>query len=389
MSSRTPLAWKNLTHDRWRLVVAVAGVGFAALLIFMELGFLNALLESTVQILRRLNGELIMVSSARYALPANERFEIRRMQQAEGVPGVQAVFPLYIETLGGVLRATDSRAHPIRVLAVHEDEPVFDRQPLTKLAPQLRRPNSAIVDIASRAKFGIPTKPDQIAAFQAQLSGRRIQLVGQFRLGVDFATDGNLLMTASNFAAFFPHRAGNASPLSVIDLAIVKLVPGTNVRTAQQALQAALPDDVDVFTRQELIQREKTFWRTNAPVGYIFLVGVYMGFVVGVIICYQIIYTDIANHMREFATLKAMGYGNLYFFQLVLWQAFYLSVLGFVPGCALSYGCYRLLAGVTGLTMQMTVTLAVTVFVVTLLMCVVSGLLALRKLMAMDPAELF
>lgn len=389
---RTPLAWKNLTHDRWRLVVAVVGVGFAALLIFMELGFLNALLESTVQILRRLNGELVLVSSARYALPANERFDVRRMQQAEGVPGVEAVYPVYIETLEGVLRAPNSRAYPIRVLGLRENDPVFNRQPLVRSAPELTRPYAALVDVASRAKLGMPTRPEQLVGFPAQLSGHRVQLVGQFRLGVDFATDGNLLMTATNFALFFPHRAGYSSPLSVVDLAMVKLAPSASaeqVQKVKKTMRAVLPEDVDIFTRAELIEREKKFWSTNAPVGYIFLVGVYMGFVVGVIICYQIIYTDIANHMREFATLKAMGYSNLYFCTLVLWQALYLSIMGFVPGCALSYACYRLLAQVTGLTMEMTLTLAVTVFGVTLLMCVVSGLLALRKLLAMDPAELF
>jgi putative ABC transport system permease protein len=387
--NRTPLAWKNLTHDRWRLVAAVVGVGFAALLIFMELGFLNALLESTVQIVRRMNGELVIVSSARYALPANERFDIRRLQQAEAVPGVQAVYPVYIETVAGVLRAPNSRAQPIRVLAFREDEPVFNREPILSFAPELARPYAALADVASRAKFGLPSRKDQLAKFPALLSGRRVQLVGQFRLGVDFATDGNLLMTASNFALFFPHRAAYANPLSVVDLAMVKVQRGANVEQVKESLRAVLPEDVNVFTRDQLIDREKIFWSTNAPVGYIFLVGVYMGFVVGVIICYQIIYTDIANHMREFATLKAMGYSNWYFCTLVLWQAFYLSIMGFVPGCALSYVCYRSLARVTGLTMEMTLTLAATVFAVTLLMCVVSGLLALRKLMAMDPAELF
>jgi putative ABC transport system permease protein len=131
------------------------------------------------------------------------------------------------------------------------------------------------------------------------------------------------------------------------------------------------------------------FWRSNAPVGYIFLVGVYVGFVVGVIICYQIIYSDINDHMREFATLKAMGYTNRYFLTLVLCQSFYLSLIGFVPGLAVSFLCYKALSAITGLTMHLTIQESLLVLLVTMAMCIVSGMLAVRKLLALDPAELF
>ena len=389
MNRRTPLAWKNLTHDSRRLTVAVTGVGFAALLIFMELGFLNALLESTVQVLRKLNGELIIISPAKYTLPAAERFDIRRLQQAQGLPGIQAVFPVYMESSAGVLRARNARAYPIRVLAFREDDPVFNHQPLALFAAELLRPGAALADLASRVKYGIPRKKQQLSKYEAELSSRRIHLVGHFHLGVDFATEGNLLMTATNFATFFPNRAPGRDPLSLVDLGVVKLAPGANPQTVLESLRTSLPNDVEVLTREQLIDREMTFWRTSAPVGYIFLVGVYMGFVVGVIICYQIIYTDISDHMREFATLKAMGYSTTFFLQLVMRQALYLSLMGFVPGAVLSYSCYMLLSIVTGLTMEFTIALALTVFSVTLLMCVVSGLMALRKLLALDPAELF
>src|SRR5438093_7168346 len=98
MTLRTPLAWNNLTHDLRRLVVAVSGVAFAVILIFMELGFLNALLESTVQVLRRLNGDIVLISKAQYALIAAERFDIHRLYDAREIPGVAAASPVYIES---------------------------------------------------------------------------------------------------------------------------------------------------------------------------------------------------------------------------------------------------------------------------------------------------
>src|SRR5262245_2526450 len=107
MGFRTPLAFKNLTHNARRLFVAVSGVAFAVILIFMELGFLNALLESTVQVLRRLNGEIVVLSKAQYALIAAERFDIHRLYDARAVPGVAQASPVYIESTAALLRTGD------------------------------------------------------------------------------------------------------------------------------------------------------------------------------------------------------------------------------------------------------------------------------------------
>jgi putative ABC transport system permease protein len=364
-------------------------VAFAAILIFMELGFLNALLESTVQLLRKLNGDLIVISTVRYALPANERFDSRRLQELKGRDGVRAVYPVYMETVTALLRPRHSRAYPIRVLGFPEHEPVFGLLPLAATAPKLLHPHTALADVASRSKYGIPTSTSQLGAYRAELSGQRIEVVGHFRLGVDFATEGNLLMTANNFAAYFPQRAPGRDPLSVVDLGVIQLMPGADLRTTQKSLQAALPDDVQILTRQELIDREREFWSTQAPVGYIFLVGASMGFIVGVIICYQVISTNISDYMDEFATLKAMGYTHTYFLRLMLFQSFYLSLIGFVPAVLLSYLCFSLLSMVTGLTMELTIGLAMLVLGTTVVMCIASGLLALRKLAVLDPADLF
>jgi len=216
-----------------------------------------------------------------------------------------------------------------------------------------------------------------------------VRLVGKFRLGVDFSTDGNLLMTADNFARYFPRRAASGRPLSIVDLGVVKLQEGADPVQVRDALKDALPLGVEPLLREELIDREKTFWATNAPLGYIFLVGAVMGFVVGIVICYQIIHADISDHMREFATLKAMGYKSPFFLFLVLRQSLYLSVLGFAPGLIISYGAYTLLTYITGLTMELTWPLALTVLGVTALMCIISGLFAVNKLLRADPAELF
>ena len=138
-----------------------------------------------------------------------------------------------------------------------------------------------------------------------------------------------------------------------------------------------------------MIERERNFWRHSTPIGYIFLVGTVIGFLVGMVICYQIINADIADHMPEFATLKAMGYRNRYFVGFVLMESVYLSLLSFVPGMLVSLGLYEALARSTGLLMILNVPRAASVLLLTLAMCIASGCLAMRKVLAADPAELF
>jgi putative ABC transport system permease protein len=389
---RVPLALKNLTHDYRRLAVAVGGIGFAVLLMFMQTGFRYALLDSTVKVIDTLGGDLIIINRAQYALPARQRFSRTRLVTAEQCPGVAGVFPIYIEKPLAVLKHPGKKGYPIRVLAFRSGDPAFALEEVQRYAAELDEPFAALIDEKSKPKFGVPDKLEELRRHQAELAGKRIHFVGAFSMGTDFANDGNVIMTARNFARYFPLRARGDDPLSVVDLGVVRLDPKANEHERQEILarlDQILPDDVAVFSKQQFRRTERNFWRESTPIGYIFGVGTALGFVVGVIICYQIIFTSISGHMPEFATLKAMGYRGRYFVGLVIAEAFYLSVLGFVPGFLISWALYWALAEWTGLLMNMTADRAALVYAFTLAMCVTSGCLAMRKVLAADPAELF
>ncbi len=387
----TPLAWKNLTHDPRRLVVACGGVSFAVLLMYMELGFLNALLDSNVELVRRLQADLIIVNKARFAVVASDRFPLQRLYQVRAHAGVE-VYPLYLESAGSILRRKGQKGYSIRAIAFDLDHPLFEPATVAAHKSELRSPGMALADAKSHPDYGIPQDPSLLPEYEAELNGQKLRLAGKFTLCTDFANDGNLLMSKPTFARFFPLRDGiGGDPLSSVDLGIVQLKPGSNLSLAalKAQLTKELPGDVAVFTKQEFITRERTFWSVSTPVGYIFLVGTVIGFVVGVIICYQIIHADIADHLPEFATLKAMGYSTFYFIWLVIGEGLYLSLIGFIPGAFLSYALYMLLAYRTGLLMEFRPDVSAIVLVSTMVMCVSSGVFALRKLLLTDPASLF
>lgn len=382
---RVPLAWKNLTHNKRRLAVAIAGVGFAVLLMFMQLGFRNGMLDSNVAFLESLNADLIVASTSRYTLSVSEPFVRQRLVQTQTVPGVAAAYPVYLETRQAALVNPEDRvARPIRVIGFQVDDPVFLVSEIEDQRAGLRIASTALADRQSKPDYG----PLRVGS-ELELSGRPIRLAGSFRLGTDFANDGNLIVSAETLASLFPRRYGLGNPLDRVDLGLVKLRPGARPREVQAELAKRLPHDVHVYLKREYVNQELDFWKSSTPVGFIFGLGLALGFAVGVVICYQILYTDIADHLSEFATLKAMGYPWRYFVRVVLEQAVLLAVLGFIPGLLISALSYGGLASVTGLLMDLTVPRVVLILVLTIVMCVVSGGLAIRRLLGTDPAELF
>ncbi|MEM8947031.1 MAG: ABC transporter permease DevC [Planctomycetota bacterium] len=392
---KTPLAWKNLTHDWRRLAVAIAGIGFAVLLMFTQVGFQNALFDSQAKLIDDLQGEIFIVSKAKFTLAAEKRFSITRLLQAQSCPGVAGAYPVYSELTTSVLRQIENgigdRGFPIRSIGFELGDPVFNVGSINQQVDRLRQPGTALIDRKSKKKkFVFPRDDDQQLAKQSlELSGKRLRLVGTFELGTDFAHDGNLVMSADSFGDYYPHRKRFGDPLSVIDIGVVHLTEGADLGKTLSILRQTLTRDVDVLTRAEFRAAEVGFWDESTPIGTVFLFGKIIGFIVGMVICYQVIYSDIADHMPEFATLKAMGYPAFYFVKLIVVEALLLAVVGFIPGTAISRLIYGWLAGQTGLLMTMSVNGILFVLCATIAMCVASGLLALRKLLAADPASLF
>ncbi len=394
-SHKTPLAWKNLTHDWRRLTVAVAGIAFAVLLMFTQVGFQNALFDSQVKLIDDLQGDFFIVSKAKYTLAAEKRFSISRIHQARSCSGVSGAYPIYWELTTSVLRqiheGQGNRGYPIRSLGFFLDDPIFKSQRIVDQVARLRAPGTALFDVKSKPeKFNFP-RQDDVALSQelTELGGKKLTLVGTFDLGTDFAHDGNLVMSAESFADYFPYRKRFGDPLSVVDVGAIHRLPDFSHDEVLGRLRQTLDGDVEILTRADFRAQEIGFWDKSTPIGTVFLAGKLIGFVVGMVICYQVIYSDIADHMPEFATLKAMGYSPAYFIRLIVVEALLLSLVGFVPGAMVSRVLYGWLAGQTGLLMQMSGYSLMFVLLTTMAMCVASGLLAVRKLLAADPATLF
>lgn len=382
---QTSLAWHNLSHDPWRFTVSVAGIAFAVVLVFMEVGFWHALLDCTVELVRALDADLVVLSKSRYTIIAPAAFNRRELDVVAGCPGVASAVPLYLENHVSVLRDESSRlARKVRVIGFDPGRPGLLVPGVLARLDALKQPDTALIDDQTHG-----VDPARLDQMRPRLMGRSLRLAGTFHLGIDFVVEGTLVMSDRNFLKFYADpRRTDAEPRRA-DLGLVRLGPGADRDSTRAAVRAALPADLVVLPKEDLIGRERWYWQTRSPIGYVFGLGMAMGFVVGVMICYQVLSSGISSHLAEYATLKAVGYGRPGLVRFVLDESLILALAGFVPGWLLSIGLYAWLAALTGLPMRQTPERVALVFVVTVAMCLCSGLLAVRKLFAADPAELF
>jgi putative ABC transport system permease protein len=383
---RTPLAWFNLTYERRRLLTAIAGVSFAVLLMFIFRGFENALYDSQVQLVKQFNGEIVMVNRVKYNMFVPEQFARRRLYQAEAFDGVTAAYPLYTTTANWKDPIT-KKVRPLRVLAFNPNDPVLPLPGILQYRSALTLPWTALIDDKSRPEVG-PTQ----AGVETELAEKRVKLVGTFSLGTDFAAgNGNVIMSDQNFLRYFANLGPDedSRTLNTVDIGLLRVAPDADPARIVKALRDRLPQDVSIWTKDEFVEQELNYWRKNTNIGFVFSLLTTMSFMVGIILVYQILYTDVADHWTEYATLKAIGYSNRYLFGVILQEAALLAFLGFVPAFFLSLGLYHLTANATGLLMQMTVSRVINLLIATFLMCIISGAIAVRRVQAADPAEVF
>lgn len=376
-----PAALSNLVYDRTRLLVGIAGVAFAVLLVFINLGFLGALENTAGLIYNQLDADVYLVSPLSLNGTATKAFSRERLYQVAGHPDVAQTMPLYIRYLPW--RNAETKQE-LFILAFG-----FNPQEQPFLLPEVRsseaikalvEPNTVFIDRRSLPKYGPQTK-----GLNTELNQRAVTINGLFALGGGLAADGTLFMSDQNFL-----RYGSPQKLDRISLGLLKLKPGAEVDVVVRSLRDKLSSDVTVFSKAEMIERDRQYWLETTAVGFIFTLGVGVALVVGAAIVYQILYADIAKNFREYATLKAIGFHNRFLVSMILQEAIFLGVLGFVPGLILALGSYNLILRATNeaIPMSMPVQRTVLVFGMAIATCLISGLLSLRKILLADPATM-
>ncbi|MDY7012718.1 MAG: ABC transporter permease DevC [Cyanobacteriota bacterium] len=384
LQERTPLGLLQLKHDRMRLLTAIAGITFADILIFMQLGFADALYKTNTQYPRNLQADLVLISTQAENFRKSRTFARRRLYQALDVPGVASADALYVGSIEWRNPQTREKAS-MSIVGQNPDRPAFDLPEINQQLDAIRLPDTVLFDRASRGEYqDAIARVERGEAVATEIGLRTVTIAGLFEVGASFADDGAIITSDQNFLRLFPKRDAGT-----VNLGLISLEPGYDPEQVRARLAARLPDDVQVLTDEGYLEFELADIQSNSPIGFVFGLGTAMGLIVGTVIVYQVLSTDVNSHLAEYATFKAMGYRNRYLLGVVFEEALILSLLGFLPGLVVALGAYQLTATATALPIAMPVSRAIYVFLLTLVMCGASGAIATRRLQAADPADIF
>ncbi len=387
MNRYLPISWIQLTHNKARFIVAVAGIAFATLLMFMQLGFQAALYKTATDIHRHFLADLVIIGPRTenfYDAGLYQTFTKRYLTQALQIDGVESVAPLYIG-FGHWKNPRDNRNRQILIFGFDPERPCFDLPEVNQYRELIKREDIILFDRLSKPVYGPILKEFmQGQQVSTEINNRLVKVGGLFTLGGSiFSADGIVITSDLNFARIIKR------PLSNVSVGLIRLSQDTDPSLILRSLKAKFNGGVKILTIRGYMDVEKKYWQQGSPIGSIFTIGTVMGFIVGLVIVYQVLYSEVSDNLGHYATLKALGYNSMYFLKLIFQQSLILSFLGYFPGFIFSILLYDAVVRIVRLPTEMVLGRAILVLILTNLMCCIAGLIATKKLREADPADIF
>lgn len=378
------IGWSQLSHGRTRMLVALSGVSIIVAMILTVLSLKDAVIASTLQVPRSLKGDVIILSARTQTILRPAPFPRRFLDRLHGVEGVSAVSSVAIENARWINPET-RQEHPIRVFGLDLEFDVIALPGINPNDPHLKMKDTIIFDASSRPKFG-PVKEtfEREKRFETEVNGRLVEVCGLTYAGVSIASDGNLFTTHANFQRLFPQIGGSRSHIGVI-----RLTDPQHQSEVVRQVRSMLGAEARVLTRSEMIESEISFMTLNDPVDDIMGMIAGVAFFVGMIIVYQILYTDVVNHLPQFATLKAIGFTGVFLLGIIISEGLILSLIGFWPGLLMAHGLAWLAQQATLLPVSITLSNTAGVLLAAVVMCVLAASIAVRKITQAEPASVF
>ena len=374
---RVPVAWLALTHDWRRSAAAVAGVAFAVLFMFMQLGFLGSTQETATAVTSKIDGELVLVSSRYVSVSTTGSIPRARLAVASSDPDVQRVSLLYTGYAGYLSEHAQSLCD-VLVLGIRPGMGGLKLPELPAFEPKLTAYHAALVDTQRQPKVGSVE-----VGLRPHVGGRQLEIIGNYELGAGYLADTIVIVSDQTFLDLF-----EVSPADT-HIGVIKLREGADVDEAHERIAAMLPQDTHVLDVDEIASRQIRRWVSDLAIGKIFSIGAVVGFIVGLVILFQVLSTEITNQLPYYATLKAIGFEDRRLYEYVLHQGLLFAVRGVVLATPVTIWLYGLVAEATAVALGMTAGRFFGVTALTFAMCTASGVLAVQKIRDADPADLF
>ncbi|MBD2682795.1 MULTISPECIES: ABC transporter permease DevC [Nostoc] len=389
MIPKIPIAWLQITYQKSRLLVTVLGVTFAVLLMFIQLAFRDGLFENSVTMHKAIQADLVLLHADTNYFFGIKEFPRNYLYRVLEINGVASASPFYFAD-ANFKNTENFVTETISVCAFRPDEPVLNLSAVNQSLKILQQPNAVLFDELSSGEYGsVASEVKNKGVITTELSNKKINIVGLFSLGGGVMSQDGLVVTSDlNYSTILN------MPLEKVAIGVIRLEQGIKPEEIikQFSQKFAKSDNaipVKLITLNKFMELEKQHWAESTPIGFIFNLGTVIGLVFGGVIVYQILYSQIADNLYIYATFKAIGYSKSYLVSIIIQQAVLMSLMGYIPGFVLCMFLYQFVQDATRLPMFMTFSRALIVLLLTITMCSLAGLLAMKKLQSADPADLF
>jgi putative ABC transport system permease protein len=411
------IARKNLFEDIPRFLVAQAGIMFAVSLVTIQTGVFNGVIRSTTTLVENSRADIWLASDKMVQLELTQPLIYDYAVRAKKVDGVRRAEAL----LQGSARwnVPNGKLNVVKVYGFPPTGRLFVPGNVQRgNVKSLRNPYTAIIDKSNFKSLKIKKIGDS-----AQIGSLPVQVVGLTENTQSVVSSPFLftsLETANAYANASvttnvnctwveeelqcrnvyqkdadakknqsasepPPKLSLNTPISYV---LIQAEQDQNIRQLKKRLEATFPE-TKAYTTKEMSQKIRVYWRQSTGIGFILGLGAGVGIVVGVVIVGQILYSAVADHLKEFGTLKAMGASNRVIYGVIIEQALWMAILGYIPGMLLCWGLGAWTLATQGIVILITPLTAVGVFGITVLMCVGSALFAIQKVSKVDPAIVF
>jgi putative ABC transport system permease protein len=378
LSKKVSIARSMIFSNKKRLAISLGAIAFTVLIMFMEMGFFNGINDSQSYLATLFNGDLVMMDHDSVHLNKYNKMDIIHLHQTLAFEEVDEVIPIYKGNVGMKNMETEL-SKIIFVLAFPPDSAPFKFPNFHLVKDVLKKQGRILFDKKSRKIYG------KLEVGQDVEIKKTLYHIGGFiELGPNFSNDGTILMSDASWLKGRWHRGKD-----LIAYGLIRARPGTDIDALKKKIVSQITKDIIVLTPEELRRREVRYTIKAVPLGAVFGIGMIVGFTIGVIICYQILYNEIVDHMPQYATLQAMGFSDHFLKRTVVVEAVWLSILGFIPGLFGTFFIYCLIEFYTGIHMFLTPGRIVLILAITITMCVFAGLIAVKRVITADPAELY
>ena len=377
-SHHVSIARSMLLHQKKRFLLSLSAIAFTVMIMFMEMGFFNGINDSQSRLATQFNADMIMMDKKSVHLNKFDKMDRIRLNQAFAFDEVVDVVPIYKGNIS-MKNPDTGLTKVIFVLAFPPGSDPLNISEFDHVKEQLKKQGTVLFDRKSRKIYG-SIKPGQFI----EINRVKYHVGGLVEMGPNFSIDGTLLMSDATWL-WGRYTKG----MDRIAYGLIRTEPGTDIQALKAKMIERLPGDIIILTPEEMRKREVLHTIKAVPLGAIFGVGMVIGFIIGVIICYQILYNEITDHLPQYATLRAMGFDDRYLTRVVIQEAVWLSILGFIPGFACAWLIYYIIEYFTGILMFFTLLRVGIIFFVTILMCIAAARIAVKRVLRVDPADLY